>query len=88
LFTAGAQEFEVGPGEFADGPRGITHSFANRSAVDAECARAVMPAGIEQLFRAETWSANDAAAQLPKATKEDSARIAEVASLYGIKLRA
>lgn len=79
-FKIGDAEFQAGPGALVWAPRGIPHTFANRTDEPVRVLGVITPAGIEGMFREQ----GDYFSGLQGPPDEDL--IAEIGSRYGVKV--
>jgi len=84
---AGDTTVTAGSGDTVFGPRGVTHTFHNVGADDAEMLCLAVPAGVEEFFVAAGQPAPDPMTTPPRPTEADKARMAEVAPRFGITLK-
>lgn len=76
-FEVGGRTFEVGPGAFVLGPRGIPHRFWNAGGTTGRFLLIISPAGLEPFF--EEFS------RVLAESPGDLGRQAEVAGRYGLE---
>jgi quercetin dioxygenase-like cupin family protein len=62
VFQVGDQTFHAHPGDYAFGPRGVPHRYANETASIARALIMVTPAGFEGFWRESARLGKDAAA--------------------------
>lgn len=84
--VAGGTTVVAGPGDTVFGPRGVTHTFHNVGADDAEMLCLAVPAGVEGFFVAAGQPAPDPVTVPPRPTGADKARMADSAPRFGITL--
>lgn len=76
-FRVGDHTFSARPGDYVFGPRGVPHSYANRTTAIARALIMVTPAGLEGFWRESTTLAEDAATHEALAEKYGIRSISE-----------
>lgn len=79
-FRIGDSEFEAGPGSVVWAPRGIPHTFANKTDDPVHVVGVIVPAGIEGMFQEQMAYFS----QLEGPPNEND--IAEIGGRYGVKV--
>jgi quercetin dioxygenase-like cupin family protein len=85
-FNVNGERVIVGPGMFANMPVGSLHSFKNECNRTAKMIITVAPAGLEMMFFEVGVKLDEGALTGPPPSKEEIARLIELAPRYGIEL--
>lgn len=86
-FTVNGERIVAGPGTFANMPIGSLHSFKNESRETAKMIITVAPAGLEMMFWEVGVELEEGATTGPPPSKEEIAKLVELAPRYGVELR-
>ena len=84
-FTVNGERIVAGPGTFANVSIGTPHAFKNESERPARMLITVAPAGLEKMFL-EVGTVVEPGATASPPSREEIARLIEVAPKYGIEL--
>lgn len=85
-FTAGKHRIEGTPGVMLEIPKGVAHSFKNKTAEPAEMLIQVAPAGLEKMFQRSGIEVTDPDAPIHPPDHDQIERLLKIAPEYGIRI--
>ena len=83
----GDKRLAVSAGMFANMPVGVEHAFKNESSKPARMLISIAPAGLEKMFFEVGVPMPAGATTAPATTKEEIAKLLQIAPRYGIEMR-
>ena len=86
-FSIGNRRLALSAGMFANMPAGVEHSFRNESGKPARMLISIAPAGLEKMFFEVGIPVPPGTATASAPTKEEIAKLLEVAPRYGIEIK-
>jgi quercetin dioxygenase-like cupin family protein len=85
--SVGDERLALSAGMFANIPVGVEHSFKNEGSKPGRMLISIAPAGLEQMFFEVGVPVPPGATTAPATTKEEIARLLQIAPRYGIEIK-
>lgn len=87
MLTVGDKRLAISAGMFANIPVGVQHAFKNETSKLARMLISVAPAGLEKMFFEVGVPMPAGATTAPAPTKEEIAKLVQIAPQYGIEMK-